>query len=247
MTITRDDQLQGLRRAGRVVSQVLTRLQAAVEPGITTQELEALCTAELAARDAEAAPPLVYDFPGSICISINEEAINGIPASRAVRAGDLVKLDLVAVVDGYYADAARSVVVPPGNRQAKRLARSAEKAFDVAVKTIRPGVSLQKLGRAIETSVRKDGFRIIPELGGHGIGETIHEEPHVPNYPRPDARGRLHEGLVIAVEPIITAGRPELVEEADGWTVRTADRSWVAQHEETMVVTRGRPLVLTAA
>ena len=247
MTITRDEQLQGLRKAGRVVSEVLTRLEAAVEPGMTTAELEVLCAAELAARDAESAPPKVYDFPGSICISVNEEAVHGIPSARRVEAGDLVKLDLVAIKNGYFADAARSVVVPPGSDQAKRLARSAKRAFGAAQKAIRAGVSLQKLGGAIEKSVRKDGFHVIRELGGHGVGASIHEEPEVLNFQHPSSRGRLHEGLVIAVEPIITAGHTDIVEEEDGWTVRTADRSWVAHYENTLVVTRGRPLVLTAA
>ncbi len=247
MTITRDEQLEGLRRAGRVVAEVLAELEGHVEPGITTLELDALAAAALAARDAEAAPPIVYGFPGSICISVNDEAVHGIPSRRAVAAGDLVKLDLVAVRDGYYADAARSVVVPPGAEEVRRLAVSARHAFGAALRSIRAGVSLQKVGRAIERSTRKDGFRVIPELGGHGVGGSIHEEPHVPNFPHPGVRGRLHEGLVIAVEPIVTSGSGEIVEDDDGWTIRTRDGGWVAHYENTLVVTRGRPLLLTAA
>ena len=139
MTISHDRDLQGLRKAGRIVAEVLGVLEAAVEPGITTLEIDSLCAAELAARGAESAPAKVYDFPGSICISVNEEAVHGIPGSRTIAAGDLVKLDLVAVADGYFADAARSVVVPPAREETRRLARCARNAWGAAAGAARAG------------------------------------------------------------------------------------------------------------
>lgn len=245
MTISHDRDLQGLRKAGRIVAEVLGVLETAVEPGITTRELDFLCAAELAARGAESAPAKVYAFPGSICISVNEEAVHGIPGSRTIAAGDLVKLDLVAIADGYFADAARSVVVPPAREETRRLARCARSAWTAAAGAARAGTTLQELGRTIEGAVRRGGFRVIPELCGHGVGRSIHEEPAIPNFPHPAAAGRLHEGLVIAIEPIVSAGGDEIVEEDDGWTIRTRDRSWVSHYENTVVVTRGKPIVLT--
>jgi methionyl aminopeptidase len=172
MTIRSEAELVRLCRAGAVVAAVLGRLERAVEPGITTGELDALCAHELARHEAEPTPARELRFPGSICISVNDEAVHGIPGRRRVERGDLVKLDLVATRDGFVANAARTVCVPPVSATGRALVRAARGALDTAIATARAGLPLRALGRAIERSVRRAGFRVIRELGGHGVGQT---------------------------------------------------------------------------
>jgi methionyl aminopeptidase len=246
VTIRSEAELDGMRRAGAVVKAVLAALARAVEPGVTTGELDALCARELAARDAEPTPARELSFPGSICISVNDEAVHGVPGGRRVRPGDLVKLDLVATQRGFVADAAVTVCVPPVPPASRGLVRAARGALATALETARAELPIRALGRAIERHVRRAGFRVIRELGGHGVGSQVHEPPHLPNWDDPLASGRLHEGLVIAVEPVVTSGAGEIALESDGWTIRTRDRAPVAHFEHTLVVTRGRPLVVTA-
>ncbi len=246
MTIGSDAELAGMRSAGAVVAAVLRSLERAVEPGITTGELDALCARELASRDAEPTPARELGFPGAICISVNDEAVHGVPGARRVERGDLVKLDLVATRRGFVADAARSVCVPPVSASARELVRAARSALDDAIARVSANLPIRALGRAIERTVRRAGFRVIRELGGHGVGRAVHEEPHLPNFDDPSAEGRLHEGLVVAIEPIVTSGSGAIYEDADGWTLRTRDRAPVAHWEHTLVVTRGRPIVVTA-
>ena len=246
MTIRSEAELAGLRRAGVVVRDVLRALERRVEPGITTRELDALCAGELARRGAEPTPARVLGFPGSLCISVNDEAVHGVPGARRVERGDLVKLDLVATLDSFVADSALTVCFPPVAREARALARAARGALEAALETVRAGLALRALGRAIERAVRRAGFRVIREVGGHGVGRAIHEEPHVSNFDDPAAEGWLHAGLVLAIEPIVTSGAGRLVEASDGWTLRTADRAPVAHAEHTLVVTRGAPIVVTA-
>jgi methionyl aminopeptidase len=246
MTIRSEAELAGLRRAGAVVAQVLRGLERAVEPGITTGELDALCARELARRDAEPTPARELGFPGAICISVNDEAVHGVPGRRRVERGDLVKLDLVASQGGFVADAALTVCVPPVAPGSRDLVRAARAGLETALESVRAGLPLRALGRAIERSVRRAGFRVIRELGGHGVGRAVHEEPHIANFDDPNAAGSLHEGLVLAIEPVVTSGAGEIYEAADGWTIRTRDRAPVAHCEHTLVVTRGRPIVVTA-
>lgn len=208
-------------------------------------ELDALCARELARHDAEPTPARELGFPGSICISVNDEAVHGIPGPRRVERGDLVKLDLVATQGGFVADSALTVCVPPVSATGRGLVRAARSALDLAIEGVRAGLPLRALGRAIERSVRRAGFRVIRELGGHGVGRAVHEEPHISNFDDPAAAGSLHEGLVIAVEPVVTSGAGAVYEERDGWTIRTLDRALVAHCEHTLVVTRGRPIVVT--
>src|SRR5262245_12947773 len=246
VTIRSEDELAGMRHAGAVVRDVLRALERALEPGVTTGELERSCAQALARRGAEPTPARVLGFPGSLCISVNDEAVHGVPGARRVEGGDLVKLDLVATLDGFVADAAVTVCVPPVPAAARALARTARSALATAISSVRAGLPLRALGRAIERTVRRAGFRVIREVGGHGVGRAIHEEPHVANFDDPAARGRLHAGLVLAIEPIVTSGDGRLYEAADGWTLRTADRAPVAHAEHTLVVTRGAPIVVTA-
>jgi methionyl aminopeptidase len=245
MSIRNQRDYEKLRAIGRIVRAALDRTAAAVRPGITTQELDEIGARVLGAHGAHSAPPKVYGFPGALCISINEEAIHGIPGDRTIQKGDLVKLDLVAEKDGYFADAAVSVTAGEASPLAAALIRCAETAFRLGCLAARAGNRLYEIGRAVETETRRCGFQVMRELCGHGVGRTIHEAPSVPNYCDPRDRTRLTEGLVITIEPILAAGigRSEL--QRDGWTVRTADRSWTAHYEHTLVITKNAPLLIT--
>jgi methionyl aminopeptidase len=246
MSIRSHAELEKLRAIGRVVRLALERTRAAVRPGVTTRELDEIGARVLAEHGAESAPPKVYGFPGALCISVNEEAIHGIPGDRIIREGDLVKLDLVAEKDGFFADAAVTVLVGEVSPAAAGLARCAETAFQLAAQVATAGSRVHDIGRAVEQETRRCGFQVMRELCGHGVGRTIHEAPSVPNYHDPRHRTRLTEGLVITIEPIVAAGggRGEL--QTDGWTIRTADGSLSAHYEHTVVVTRGAPILLTA-
>lgn len=247
MSITTAEQLEKLRACGQIVAKALRAMSAEVRPGITTAELSAVGARILAAHGAHSSPPMVYGFPGDVCISVNDEVVHGIPGDRVIQPGDLVKLDLTAEKDGYHTDSAVTVEVPPSAGQRHELARCAEKAFRQALQAARAGNRTKDIGRVVDREVRRRGFHVIPELGGHGIGRTIHERPSVPNYADPDARAALTEGLVITIEPIIVAGSGAVSLDADGWTVRTADGTLSAHYEHTIVITKGEPLLLTAA
>lgn len=247
MSIRNRRDFEKLRAIGRIVREALDRTAAAVRPGITTAELDHIGARVLADHGAASAPPKVYGFPGALCISINDEAIHGIPGERAVAVGDLVKLDLVAEKDGYYADAAVTIMVGEVSATAAALVRCAESAFHAAARQAHAGNRIYDIGRAVERETLRCGFRVIRGLCGHGVGRTIHEAPSVPNYYEPRCRERLHEGLVITIEPIlaVSSGQGEL--QADNWTIRTADRSLSAHFEHTVVITNGAPILVTAA
>jgi methionyl aminopeptidase len=247
MSIRSQSEFEKLRAIGKIVRRALDRAAAAVRPGITTGELDEIGARVLSEDGAEAAPPKVYGFPGALCISVNEEAIHGIPGGRVVRSGDLVKLDLVAEKDGYFADAAVTVAVGEVSDTARELARCAERAFHEGAKSARAGNRVYEIGRAVERETRAANFQVMRDLCGHGVGRTIHEPPTVPNYHDSRFRARLTEGLVITIEPIICAGRGEGRLQSDRWTIRTADGSLSAHYEHTVVVTKGAPVLLTAA
>jgi methionyl aminopeptidase len=247
MSIQSQAEFEKLRAIGRIVRQALDKTAAAVRPGITTGELDEIGACVLALHGAESAPPKVYGFPGALCISVNEEAIHGIPGARVIRAGDLVKLDLVAEKDGFYADAAVTIRAGEVSVTADALARCAKRAFYLALRSARAGNRVHEIGRVVERETRSSGFQVMRDLCGHGVGRTIHEPPSVPNYHEPRLRTRLSEGLVITIEPIISAGSGEGVLESDKWTIRTADRSLSAHYEHTVVITRYEPILLTAA
>ena len=247
MSIRSQSEFEGLKRIGRIVRLTLDAVAAAVRPGITTAELDAIGARVLAEHGAESAPPKVYGFPGALCISVNDEAIHGIPGTRAIRPGDLVKLDLVASKDGFYADAAVTVHAGEPGATAIALARCAESAFHAASRSARAGNRVYDIGRAVEREAHRCGFRVMRELCGHGVGRTIHEPPSVPNYHDPRFRARLTEGLVITIEPILSAGSGKGELQPDQWTIRTADGALSAHYEHTVVITKGEPILLTAA
>jgi methionyl aminopeptidase len=246
LSINEPEELEALRAAGAVVRRVLEAMKREVRPGVTTAQLDAIGAAVMAENGARSAPATVYKFPGSNCISLNEEAVHGVPGQRELRPGDLLKLDVTIEKDGFMADAAETVPVGEVTPEAQRLIACARRAFEKAMLVARAGFRVSEIGRAVEREVRREGFSVIRELGGHGIGRTIHEQPRIPNYPDPEARELLTEGLVIAVEPIIAAGSGRTILAEDGWTMKTADRRPAAHYEHTIVVTKGAPILLTA-
>jgi len=247
MSINGPEELAGMRAAGAVVCLMLSAMKSAVRPGITTAELDEVGAGVMRQHGARSAPTLVYGFPGVNCISVNEEAVHGIPGTRALREGDLVKLDVTVEKNGFMADAAVTVPVGEVSEERRRLAECAERAFAKAMLVARAGFRVSEIGRAVEREVRRSGFSVIRDLGGHGIGHTIHEEPRVPNFADPEANQILTEGLVITVEPIIAAGSGRSFVAPDKWTIITSDRSASAHYEHTLVITKGAPMLLTAA
>jgi methionyl aminopeptidase len=246
MSIQDEQELLSLRAVGRIVREVLDAMKAEVRPGVTTRQLDHVGARVMKENGASSAPSAVYKFPGATCISLNDEAVHGIPGDRQLKEGDLVKLDVTVEKDGYMADAAVTVPVGRVSKQAEQLMICAEQAFHKAMLVARAGFRIFEIGRAVEREVRRSGFTVIRELGGHGIGRTIHEAPHVPNFPDPQARQIMCEGLVITVEPIISSGSGQIVTDKDGWTLRTSDQALSAHFEHTVVITSGPPILLTA-
>jgi methionyl aminopeptidase len=246
VSINEPEELAGMRAAGAVVRFMLEAMRAEVRPGITTAELDEVGAGVMRQHGAQSAPALVYGFPGVSCISLNDEAVHGIPGKRALQQGDLIKLDVTIEKDGFVADAALTVPVGEVTDERKTLVACAERAFAKAMLVARAGFRVWEIGRAVEREVRRSGFSVIRDLTGHGIGHTIHEEPRVPNYPDAQANQVLTEGLVITVEPIIAAGSGRAFLASDGWTVVTADHRPSAHYEHTLVIRKGAPLLLTA-
>ncbi len=247
MSIHSAEELAHLRAIGSIVARTLQTMTAAVRPGVTTIELDRAAQREFEKQGAESSPVAVYNFPGATCISINSEVVHGIPGAAALRPGDLVKLDVTAQKDGYVADAAVTVPLEPVSVTSRRLAACARSAFQKALGVARAGNKVSAIGRAVEREVRDCGFEVLRQWCGHGVGRSIHEAPTVPNYYDPYDREILTEGLVITIEPIITAGRDTSYIADDGWTVITGDGALSAHYEHTIVITKSDPIVLTAA
>jgi methionyl aminopeptidase len=248
MSIGSKRDLEGMRRVGRVVAIVLREMKRAVRPGMTTAELDALGFEMMSRHGARSAPRLVYGFPGTCCISVNDEAVHGVPNARVLEAGDVVKIDVTAELEGYIADSAASIVLSPAPASSRALAKCAESAFFKGMSAVRAGNPIRAFGRVVEREVQRSGFSVLRELGGHGVGKTIHEAPHnVANFDDPRNRAVFVADTVVAIEPIVSATPCRVVESPDGWTLRTQDGSLAAHFEHTVLVTRGVPVLLTAA
>jgi methionyl aminopeptidase len=247
MSIETPADLAGLKRAGAVVAATLGELRRHVRPGITTRELDDVAARVFARHGARSGPILTYDFPGAICISVNDEAVHGIPGPRRLRDGDVVKLDVTAELDGYYADACISLPVGKPRPATARMVTAAQVALRKGIAVARAGIPRNAIGAAVETEVERRGFTVLRELTGHGIGMSLHEAPTVFNFHDPADDEPLTEGLVITIEPMIAAGDTEVRQLDDGWTLVTDGGSRSAHMEHTLVVRRDAPpLVLTA-
>jgi methionyl aminopeptidase len=247
VSIETPQDLEGLRRAGRVVAETIAEARRRIHPGMTTAELDAIGEEVFARHGARSAPRDTYGFPGCLCLSVNDEAVHGIPGDRVLHAGDLVKVDVTAELGCYVANACESIAVGAVDRETERLRAAADAALRRGMAAATAGARLRDVGAAVERVVEARGFSVLRDLHGHGVGRAIHEPPSVPSWDAPWAGQRLTEGLVMTIEPIIGAGGREVVEDTrDGWTIRTRDGARSAHAEHTIVVTRGQPLVLTA-
>jgi methionyl aminopeptidase len=241
-----------MRAAGLVVARTLTLLTEAVKPGVSTRELDEL--AEQSIRDAGAVPSFLgyHGFPASICASINQQVVHGIPARDQVLSdGDLISIDCGAILDGWHGDSAVTVPVGTVTPDDLALSEATKAAMLAGIAALRPGARLSDVSHAIEAEVheaeRRDdrGYGIVPDYGGHGIGTAMHMEPFLPNYGKPGRGPRLRTGMAIAVEPMLTLGEPDTDELADGWTVVTSDGSRAAHWEHSIAVTEDGPWILT--
>jgi len=245
MSIDGQHDVEGLKRAGSAVAEARDTMAQQVRPGVTTRELDAIGREVLRRHGARSAPQLAYDFPGTTCISVNDELAHGIPSQRMLRAGDLVNIDVSAELDGYWADSGASYAVGDVGPRLRNLLFTTRQALTDAMSEVRAGAPIRNIGRAVERRAKRAGFRVVRDLCGHGVGRNIHEAPNVPNTFDRRNDDVLHEGLVITIEPFLTTGATSIFEDDDGWTLRTPDGSVGAQFEHTMIVTRGEPIVVT--
>lgn len=246
MTIETADDVTALKRIGKIVSHVLQEMLGAAEPGMTTRELDSLGEKLLARHGARSAPRLTYGFPGSTCISINEEAAHGIPGDRVIRPGDVLNVDVSAELSGYFADTGGTRVVPPTNPRKTRLCHATRAALEQAMKQARAGRPINGIGAAIERTAKAYGFKIIENLGSHGVGRALHEAPeHIPGYFDPTDKRVLKDGMVITIEPFLSTKSRTVTETSDGWTLVGVQGNLSAQYEHTMIITKGEPIVVT--
>jgi len=246
MTIENEDDVTALKRIGKIVSCVLQQMLDAAEPGMTTRELDLLGEKLLERHGARSAPRLAYDFPGSTCISINEEAAHGVPGDRMIRAGDVLNVDVSAELDGYFADTGGTTVVPPTDPQKTRLCHAARTALEQAMKQARAGRPINGIGGAIERTAKTYGFKVIENLASHGVGRALHEAPEtIPGYFDPADRRVLEEGMVITIEPFLSTKSRVVRETSDGWTLVGVRGNLSAQYEHTMIITKGEPIIVT--
>ena len=240
-------EIDTIARAGAIIAEVLEQVREEAVPGVSTARLDRIAE-ELIREHAGAEPAFkgLYGFPASLCTSINEEVVHGIPSEhRMLQSGDLVSLDLGVRLEGYYADSAITVAVGEVSREAARLLSVTEEALEAGIAEADPGGHLGDIGGAIQAVVEEAGYSVVRELVGHGVGHAAHEDPQVPNYGRRGRGRRLQEGLVIAIEPMVNVGGRSIRTLPDDWTVVTADGSLSAHFEHTVAVTAEGPRVLT--
>ena len=241
-------EMDTIAHAGSIIGKLFEALPARVEPGVSTLEIDDFCEAFILGHDgATAAFKGLYGFPGSVCISLNEEVVHGIPSEdRVLEEGDIVSIDVGVRMDGWYSDSARTFAVGEVAREAADLMEVTRKALDASVEAAVPGNHVGDIGAAVMKTVEGTDYGIIRELVGHGVGRELHEAPQVPNIGRPGHGPLLREGMVLAIEPMLSAGTPRIRTLEDGWTVITADRSLSAHFEHTVGITADGPRILTS-
>jgi methionyl aminopeptidase len=245
ITLKSEQDLAKIAAAGRVVARVLTEMSCAVQPGVTTLELDQMAESISAEMGARPSFKGYQGFPASICASVNEQVIHGIPNRIPLREGDVLGLDYGAYLDGFHADSAMTVPVGEIDEATQRLLRVTEEALWKAIGLVRPGVALGDIGGAVQRHCESNGFSVVREMVGHGIGRELHEPPEVPNYGRAGAGPRLRKGITFCIEPMINAGGREVETLPDGWTIVTKDGSRSAHYEHTVAVTSDGVMVLT--
>jgi methionyl aminopeptidase len=239
-------EISHMRAAGRILAEVKERLRAMVRPGISTREIDEDVEAFILSRGAASAFKGYRGFPATVCVSINEEVVHGIPsAKRKLREGDIVGLDLGCIVEGYYADCAITLPVGAVERRVQELLDVTRESLDKAIVQCRAGNRLGDISHAVQTHCESHGFGVVRAFVGHGIGRNLHEEPQIPNFGEPGRGPVIKSGMVLAIEPMITMGSYDVRVLEDRWTAVTADGSWAAHFEDTIAITDGGPDVLT--
>ncbi|PGY06445.1 methionyl aminopeptidase [Bacillus sp. OV166] len=240
-----EEDFNGLKEIGRIVAGIRDELVQRAVPGVTTKELDDIAGQLFEKEGAISAPKGEYDFPGFTCISVNEEVAHGIPSDRVIQEGDLVNIDVSGSKNGYFADTGVSIVVGKGEEILLKICDVAKEAFEAGLKKAKPGSKINGMGKVVFQTARNHGLTVIKNLTGHGIGRTIHEKPeYIYNYNETSDNGLLREGMVIAFEPFISTHDEEVFQLEDGWTFVT-ERSFVAQYEHTLIITKNGPVILT--
>ncbi len=245
IVIKRADEIQRMREAGRVVARVLATLGEHIRPGVTTAELEALAEEVIRAAGGRPSFKGYRGFPASICTSVNDEVVHGIPGPRRLALGDIVSVDVGVFLDGYHSDGAYTFVVGEADEGARRLLEVTEAALWAGIEQARAGNRVSDIGHAIQKVVEAAGFSVVREFVGHGIGRSMHEDPQVPNYGEPGRGPRLRPGMTLAIEPMVNEGGPEVRIREDRWTAVTADGSRSAHFEHTVAIGENGPVLLS--
>ena len=238
-------EIEKMRAANALVAEVLAELAAMVVPGVSTRDLDV--AAERMVREGGAEPAFkgYRGYPATLCASVNEQVVHGIPSNRAMHEGDILSLDMGVKLNGFYGDSAVTVGVGRIGEDAQRLLQVTQEALERGIRQVRVGGRISDIGHAVQQHVESHGFSVVREFVGHGIGRSLHEDPQVPNY-RTGARGvRLQEGLVLAIEPMVNAGRPDVFVKDDGWTAATRDGTLSAHFEHSVAVTANGPYILS--
>ncbi len=246
MVIENDDELIKLKEIGRICANAIQVMAAALEPGITTLELDQIGRRVLENAGAQSAPELCYQFPGATCISVNEEIAHGIPGPRIIRAGDLVNIDVSAEKDGFFSDTGASFVVPPVKPKLEKLCRDGKRALWVGLNQVKAGEPLARIGQAVGAFAVKNRYTLVANLASHGVGRSLHEEPaELSTWPDPSEKRIMAEGLVFTVEPFLSLGATWAEGGDDAWTLYGDPQAPTVQYEHTVVATRNGPLILT--
>jgi methionyl aminopeptidase len=246
MIIEHEEDIAGLKAIGHICAVALQTMMEAVQPGMTTVDLDEIGREVLDKAGANSAPVTLYKFPGITCISISPVIAHGIPGDHVLREGELINIDVSAEMGGYFGDTGASMVVAAQVPEYEKIIAAAKSVREKAVQAARAGQTINSIGKAVQTEAKRHGYGVIYDLTGHGIGRHLHEEPvQVFNHFKPRDRYVLKEGLVLAIEPFLTTGKGHVVEEADGWSLRTTDRTIAAQFEHTIIVTKDEPIILT--
>ncbi len=238
-------EVAGIKKAGKSVARVFQVLEENIAPGISLRELENICVEEIKRQGGKPTFLKYRGFPAAVCISINEEVVHGIPDSRRLQDGDIVKVDIGVTKDGFIADAARTFLVGEVRPEIVRLARVTQEAFFRALEFARVGYRVGDISYAIQDFVERAGFSVVRELHGHGVGIELHEEPTVPNFGKPGQGRKLVNGMTLAIEPMVNMGTAEVKTLKNGWTVVTVDGKPSAHYENTVLITDGKPEILT--
>lgn len=248
VTIESDDQLCKLKEVGSLVARTLAAMGKALEPGMTTKELDDIGRALLEKEGARSAPEVTYGFPGATCISVGPDCAHGIPDNRAIKAGDLINIDVSAELDGYFGDTGASFAVPPTPRRIERLCRDGRRAMWAGINAVKPGNRLSEVGRSIERFARTNGYTLVRNLASHGVGRSLHDEPsEIPTWYEPRDRRTINEGLVFTIEPFLSLGADWVEERDDGWSLYPPLHQPTVQYEHTLVATKRGPVILTIA